>query len=97
MEINMNNKKPQNDLVQYRLKKAKTLIKQSKLLFDNKMYDGSINRSYYALYSSIRAILAFGKIDRSSHSGIHSVFDRYFVKSGIIEKNYSKMEKGLAT
>ncbi len=91
MEKKSNNNKQHNDLVKYRIKKAKSMIKQSKFLLDNKMYDGSINRSYYALFSSIRAILAIGKIDRSSHSGIHSVFDKYFVKSNIVDKKYSKI------
>ncbi len=72
MGKNINKKNYSNDLEQYRLRKAKRLIKQSKLLLDSKMHDGSINRSYYALYSSIRAIFAVGKVDRSSHSGIHS-------------------------
>jgi len=36
------------DLSSHRLKKSKDLIIQAKLFFDNKQYDGCINRSYYS-------------------------------------------------
>jgi uncharacterized protein (UPF0332 family) len=35
------------DLCEYRLKKAKDMLVQAKLLFDNDKYDGSINRSFF--------------------------------------------------
>ncbi|MEA1987487.1 MAG: HEPN domain-containing protein [Candidatus Marinimicrobia bacterium] len=75
----------------YRLNKAKDLLSQAKLLHENKKYDGSINRSYYAIFNAIRALLALSKIDNSKHSGVLSYFDRYFVKTKILSKKYSKI------
>lgn len=79
------------DLSQYRLEKAKDLVTQAKILHLNKKYDGSINRSYYAVFNAMRSLLALLKLDSSKHSGVLSYFDRYFVKTMIIEKKFSKI------
>jgi uncharacterized protein (UPF0332 family) len=79
------------DLSNYRIEKAKDLLSQSELLSANKKYDGSVNRSYYAIFSAIRSLLALLKLDRSTHAGVLSIFDRYFIKTGIIDKEYSKI------
>ena len=77
-------------LAEYRLNKAKTLQIQSELLLNNAQYDGSINRSYYAIFNAIRALLALLRLDSRRHSGVISYFDRYFVKTGLLGKQYSK-------
>jgi uncharacterized protein (UPF0332 family) len=69
-----------HDLSDYRLSKARELVDEAKLLFDNKRYDGCINRSYYAIFSAIRSLLALVGLDSRKHSGIISYFDRLFVK-----------------
>ena len=79
------------DLCEYRLKKANDLIDQAKLLFYGKKYDGSINRSYYAIFNAIRAILALITVDSSKHSGVLAYFDRFFVKTRIFDKKFSKI------
>jgi len=78
-------------LSEYRLKKAMDLLTQSELLLSNQRYDGSINRSYYAIFNAVRSVLALVSIDSRSHQGVMSYFDRYFVKPGIFEKNFSKI------
>ena len=40
------------ELSEHRLKKAKNLLSQAELLLQNEMYDGSINRSYYAVFNA---------------------------------------------
>ena len=80
-----------SDLSEYRFKKAKDLLSQAKLLHNNKKYDGSINRSYYAIFNGIRSLLALIKLDSPKHSGIISYFDRYFVKTKIFDKKYSEI------
>lgn len=51
------------DLSEYRIKKANDLLIQATILHTNKKYDGSINRSYYAIFNAIRSILALLKSD----------------------------------
>lgn len=67
------------------------MLFQADLLYENQKYDGSINRSYYAIFASIRALLALVKLDSSKHTGVISYFDRYFVKTGIFDKKFSKI------
>ncbi|MDZ7722202.1 MAG: HEPN domain-containing protein [candidate division KSB1 bacterium] len=82
---------PNIDLASYRIDKAKDLFSQAKLLHKNKKYDGSINRSYYAIFNAVRGLLALVELDSSKHSGILSYFDRYFVKTKIFDKEFSKI------
>lgn len=77
------------DLSAHRLDKAKEALKQAELLLDNGGYDGSVNRSYYAIFNAIRSLLALVNLDSRRHSGVISFFDRYFVKTGIFEKSFS--------
>ncbi len=79
------------DLSKYRLNKAKDLLSQAKLLHENEKFDGSINRSYYAIFNAIRSLLALSKLDNSKHSGVLSYFDRYFVKTNMLGKRFSKI------
>lgn len=83
--------KEQLDLSKYRLEKANDDLAVSRLNLDNKKYSQSINRSYYAMFHAVRALLALEGFDTRKHSGIISHFNHYYVKSGIIELEYSKM------
>lgn len=78
-------------LSKYRLDKAKNLLTQAELLLTNHQYDGSINRSYYAIFNAVRALLALVRVDSRSHQGVMSYFDRYFVKTEIFDKQFSKI------
>jgi len=79
------------DLSAHRLNKAKVVLRQAELLLNNTEYDGSINRSYYAIFNAIRSLLALVGIDSRRHTGVISYFDLYFVKTGICEKQFSKI------
>ena len=79
------------DLSAHRLEKAKDVLEQAQVLLNTASYDGSINRSYYAIFNAIRALLALIGVDSRKHSGIISFFDWYFVKTGICEKQFSQI------
>ncbi len=77
-------------LSEYRLSKAHTLLIQADLMLVNAQYDGSINRSYYAMVNAVRSVLALVRLDSRSHHGVISLFDRYFVKTGLFDKQFSQ-------
>ncbi len=79
------------DLSNHRLNKAKEALRQAEVLFSTAGYDGSVNRSYYAIFNAIRALLALMRLDSRRHSGVISFFDRYYVKTGIFEKELSRI------
>lgn len=78
------------DLVRYRLDLAEEKLSASKLLLDNGHYKDSISRSYYAIFTSIRALLANGGVDFSKHAGVISYFNKEYIKTGIFDVKYTK-------
>ena len=78
------------ELMQYRLDMAKERLESSKLLLDNGRYKDSIGRSYYAIFTAVRALLALDGVDFSKHSGVISYFQKEYIKSGVFDVKYSK-------
>lgn len=54
-------------------------------------YCSAANRSYYAIFHSIRSLLALEGVDFSKHSGVMAYFQKNYVKTGIFDKEYSKI------
>lgn len=77
-----------DSLVKYRLENAKEKLKTAKLLLESGHYKDSIGRSYYAIFTAVRAVLAKDKIDFSKHSGVIAYFQKEYIKSGIFDKQY---------
>lgn len=78
------------NLILYRLQNAWEKLKSAQILLDNGNYKDSVSRSYYAMFTGIRAILAKDGIDYSKHSGVIAYFQKEYIKTGIFEKKYSK-------
>ena len=49
------------------------------------------NRSYYAVFHAMRAVLAFDEIDMKRHSGVISEFRRRYIKTEIFETRMSEI------
>ncbi len=79
------------DLSKHRMEKAKDDLETSEIIFKNGKLSQSINRSYYAMFHAVRALLVLNKFDSQKHSRIISYFNQNFIKPGKIEVEYSKM------
>ena len=79
------------ELSSYRLSKAKDDLSSAELLFINNHFAQSLNRSYYTIFHSVRALLVYDEFDSKKHSGIISYFIKNYVKDGRIDKKYSKL------
>ena len=79
------------DLAKYRLARAKEDLETAEDNLENGKYRASVNRSYYAVFHSIRAVTALDHFDSSKHSGIIAFFNQHYVKPGIFDKELSKM------
>lgn len=78
-------------LIVYRLERAKETLQDAHLLFDQGGSLGSvINRSYYAMFYGVLALLTTIGRGSSKHSGVISLFDQHFVKSGQFSISMSK-------
>ena len=78
------------ELMKYRLEMAEERLKSSKILLDAGSYKDSIGRSYYAMFTAVRALLAADGQDFSKHAGVIAYFQKEYIKSGKMEKKYSK-------
>ena len=78
------------ELMMYRMTGAKEKLDSSKLLLDNGNYKDSTGRSYYAMFSAVRAMLALDGVDYSKHAGVIAYFQKEYVKTGKFDKLYSK-------
>jgi uncharacterized protein (UPF0332 family) len=79
------------DLAKYRLARAKEDLETAVDNLENGKYRASVNRSYYAVFHSIRAITALNHFDSSKHSGVIAFFNQNYVKPGVFDKELSKM------
>ena len=78
-----------DDYVKYRLDTAKERLVAASSLIAAGCYKDSINRSYYAIFSATRALLANERIDFSKHSGVIGYFRRNYIKTGLLDVKYS--------
>lgn len=79
-----------DDLIQYRLASAHEKLQSAKVLLDAQLYKDSVGRSYYAIFSAIRAALAMKQVDFSKHAGVIAYFQKEYIKTEIFDKKYSK-------
>lgn len=62
------------ELMQYRLAMAKERLESSHFLLDHQSYKDSIGRSYYAMFTAVRAILTMDGVDFKKHADVISYF-----------------------
>ena len=85
----MPDKEKQDDLSAYRLERSIGDLEDAKLLFANNRYNSSVARAYYAIFNSLRAVLATESIDFKKHSGVISYFQKQYVKTGMFGSEIS--------
>lgn len=78
-------------LILYRLESAKEKLKAAVDLLGNSDYKDSVSRSYYAIFTAARALLATKQLDSAKHSGVIALFNQHFVKTSIVHKETSKL------
>ena len=82
------------------LSKTRLDIAKERLEFADKIleigdYKTVANRSYYAVFSAMRAVLALDGFDSKKHSGIIAEFRKEYIKSGVFPKGLSEIIDGL--
>ena len=53
-------------------------------------YITAVNRAYYAIFYAANALLATKGLERSKHSGVIAAFRQHFVRTGLIESEFSR-------
>ena len=75
------------DLSGYRLSLAQETLANAKLCMDNQFYRDCINRSYYAAFYAIKAVLATESVDFKRHKDAVGYFNKKYVATGISHTN----------
>jgi len=77
-------------LAKYRIEKAKENLKDAEDAFVRGRFSLSVNRSYYAMFTTARGLLALKELDSSKHSGVIALFNQHIIKMGLFPKDLSK-------
>ena len=80
---------PRVDLCRYRLEKAERFLNDAKSTIAQDMCETAANRSYYAIFHTVRALLALDGKDFKKHSGVISYFQQQYIKTGVFDKEFS--------
>lgn len=80
----------QKDLCVYRYNKAVETIASSRLCLENKYYKDSINRSYYAAFYAIKAVLALEDIDFKRHKDVVAYFNQNYVAKDLFDREVGR-------
>ena len=88
-----NEKQDRKALSLARLKRAKQHLKSARDLLCNDDFADSVSRSYYAIFQAARALLALEGTESRKHSGVISLFNRLFVKTGKVGKRLGAIVK----
>ena len=78
-------------LSQARLEHAVECLSAARNLLETENYKSAANRSYYAVFHAMRAVLVFDEIDMKRHSGVISEFRRRYIKTEIFETRMSEI------
>jgi uncharacterized protein (UPF0332 family) len=76
------------EIIKHHITQAERALRESNILNESKCYGGSLNRSYYSIYHSVKALLESKGIETKSHSGLLVMFQEHFVKPGYFSRSF---------
>ena len=74
----------------YRLERAKQDLSDAEFSYKNNRFLNANNRAYYAIFHSIKAVLAIEKKDFKKHKDVLAYFNQYYIKTEKFPKIISK-------
>ena len=64
-------------------------MRTARLILKDEDFASAVNRAYYAVFYAANAALSTQNIERRKHTGAISEFRLRFIKTGLIEREYS--------
>ena len=83
------------DLVMYRMTRANETLEDARILADAGRWNACVNRLYYACFYAASALLVHHGLSSSKHTGVRSLFNRQYVKTGEIPKHLARIYNDL--
>lgn len=78
-------------LSKYRIEVAQERLKSAGIMVKYDDYKAAANRSYYAVFSAMRAVLALDGLDFKKHSGVIAEFRKSYIKTGVFSTELSRI------
>ena len=85
------NEDVRQNIVMYRMGKARQLLHDVDVLIENELWNSTINRMDYACFHAVSALLIKNGIEVKSHMGIRQAFGLHFVKAGKVSLEYGRI------
>jgi uncharacterized protein (UPF0332 family) len=80
----------QRELVRYRMERAVETLQEARLMMEGGHLHGAANRIYYACFYAVVALLLAGDLSSPKHSGVMALFNRHFIKEGVLPVDMGK-------
>ena len=78
------------ELAKHRLEQAKEDLFSAKLNYEHNLYKSANNRAYYAIFHSIKSVLALEAIDFKKHKDVQAYFNKNYVSTEIFPKSIGR-------
>jgi uncharacterized protein (UPF0332 family) len=79
-----------DDLMKYRLERAKETLEDAQLLISKNRWNSAINRLYYSAFYALIALLLKEDHHTTTHNGAKTIFSEHFVKTNLISQEFGK-------
>lgn len=84
-----------SELINYRLQRAYEALEDARILAGASRWNTCVNRLYYACFYAVSALLMQHGLSSSKHTGIRSLFNRHYVKTGKVAKEMAQIYNDL--
>lgn len=76
----------QAEIARYRVERAWEALREARLLADGELWSACVNRLYYACFYAVSALLMGRNLSSTKHTGLRSLFNLHFVKTGEVSR-----------
>jgi len=84
-----------SELINYRQQRAYEALEDARILAGAARWNTCVNRLYYACFYAVSALLIQHGLSSSKHTGIRSLFNRHYVKTGKVAKEMAQIYNDL--
>jgi len=86
---------PLDALIRYRLERAQESLADARLLADAARWNACVNRLYYSCFYAVSALLVRDGLSSSRHTGVRSLFNRHYVRTGKVPRELARIYNDL--
>ena len=83
------------ELVRYRLARAEESLKAAHMMIEGGLLLPAVNRVYYSCFYAVSALLRTAGMASPKHSGVISLFEQHWVKTGLLPVDQGRFYRSL--